>query len=303
MNFESALKEYRLEIMIRDPKATKTVKAYLKDIQDYLQYLTSIGLSDTDEILYEHTTQYISVMTESLSDNSMARKSSSIRNFHQFLSFKYEVENPAAYLEVSKKKKILPIFCTIEEIDQIMQNFDDSNPLDLFHHAMIELIYACGLRVSECTQLRINQLDLDVNLVRLTGKGDKERIVPLPKSSAKIIKRYLDIVRSVWNVRGQSLVFVNRRGNHVTTEYIELMVKYICNEVGIKKHITPHKLRHSFATHLLQGGADLRSIQELLGHSNIQTTEIYTHVQSDRKVSSYVQFHPGNQGGDDDEEI
>lgn len=303
MNFETALKEYQLEISIRDPKSSKTIQAYLKDTEDYLTYLSNQGLSNIEEISYENIAQYISSFQGVLSNNSIAKKSSSIRGFHQFLSFKYEIDNPAAYLEVSKKKKSLPVFCTIEEINRIMNFFDDSQPIDLFHHALLELIYSCGLRVSECTQLRINQIDLEVNLVRLTGKGEKERIIPLPKSSATIIKKYLELIRPVWNKKKKSLFFINKRGNHVTTEYIEIMIKYVCNELGIKKNITPHKLRHSFATHLLQGGADLRSIQELLGHSNIQTTEIYTHVQSDRKISSYIEFHPGNQGGDDDEEF
>ncbi len=303
MNFETALKEYQLEISIRDPKSSKTIQAYLKDTEDYLTYLSDQGLSNIEEISYENIAQYISSFQGVLSNNSIAKKSSSIRGFHQFLSFKYEIDNPAAYLEVSKKKKSLPVFCSIEEINRIMNFFDDSQPIDLFHHALLELIYSCGLRVSECTQLRINQIDLEVNLVRLTGKGEKERIIPLPKSSATIIKKYLELIRPVWNKKKKSLFFINKRGNHVTTEYIEIMIKYVCNELGIKKNITPHKLRHSFATHLLQGGADLRSIQELLGHSNIQTTEIYTHVQSDRKISSYIEFHPGNQGGDDDEEF
>lgn len=303
MNFETALKEYQLEISIRNPKGEKTIAAYLKDIQEYLNFLHEEGIKDIETVSFTLISDYIGSLQDTLSDNSIARKSSSIRSFHQFLAFKFEFKNPAAYLEVSKKKKSLPIFCTVDEINRIMNYFDDSNPIDLFHHALLELIYACGLRVSECTQLRINQLDFDVQIVRLTGKGGKERIVPVPAKSAKLIKQYCNLVRSVWNRKKKSLVFVNQRGNHVTSEYIEIMIKYVCNEVGIKKAITPHKLRHSFATHLLQGGADLRAIQELLGHSNIQTTEIYTHVQSDRKVASYANFHPGNQGGDDDEEI
>ncbi|MFV0479709.1 MAG: tyrosine-type recombinase/integrase [Anaerorhabdus sp.] len=303
MKLENALKEYQLEISIRNPKAAKTIISYLKDVHDYLNYLTQIGIEEIEDVEYQQISTYILQFHSLLSDNSIARKSASIRSFHQFLTFKYEIDNPAAYLAVSRKKKSLPVFCSLQEIDKIMNYFDSDLPIDIFHHAILELIYSCGLRVSECARLRINQIDFEINLVRLTGKGDKERIIPLPLASAKVIKKYLDLVRPVWNKKNQSLIFVNQRGNHVTTEYIEIMVKYICNEVGIKKHITPHKLRHSFATHLLQGGADLRAIQELLGHTNIQTTEIYTHVQSDRKVSSYTKFHPGNQGDDNDDEI
>ncbi len=303
MKLEKVEKEYLLEITLRDPKAAKTIQAYQRDINDYLNYLNNQGIHEIEEVIYKDIENYILSFQEILSENSIARKSSAIRSLHQFLSFKYEIDNPATYLAVRKKKKTLPIYCTMKEINQIMSFFNNEDPIDIFNHALLELIYACGLRVSECVNLRMNQVDLQSNLVRVMGKGEKERIIPIPKSSSMILQRYINLVRTVWNKKKQSLVFINQRGNHVTTEYVEIMIKYICNEVGIKKAITPHKLRHSFATHLLEGGADLRAIQELLGHSNIQTTEIYTHIQNKKKQESYEKFHPLNQGGYEDEEI
>ncbi|MFV0380434.1 MAG: tyrosine-type recombinase/integrase [Anaerorhabdus sp.] len=303
MKLDIAFNEYKIDISIRNPKSDKTISAYIKDIEDYITYLKINDIENVEEIEYNNIINYILSIKNDVSDNTIARKSSSIRSFHQFISFKYELDNPSLYLEVSKKRKSLPIFCTINEIKQIMSFFEEDNPTNIFNHSLLEIIYSCGLRVSECCNLKIHQIDFEINILRLTGKGDKERIIPIPSSSAKIVKKYVNLVRPIWNKKNKSLIFVNKRGNHVTSEYIEKMLKYVCNQVNIKKNITPHKLRHSFATHLLEGGADLRAIQELLGHSNIQTTEIYTHIQSEKKLASYEKFHPGNLEGEDDEEI
>lgn len=303
MTLESAFKEYIIEITVRNPKASKTVSSYSHDVDDYIQFLLKKGIDEVEQIKYANIENYVIYLRKNISANSVARKCSSIRGFHEFLSFKYDFSNPANNLEVSKQRNILPVYCTIEEINRIMAIFNDEIPKDIFNHAILEIIYACGLRVSECVQLNISQVDLQTKMVRVLGKGNKERIVPLPDGTVPILVKYFDTVRPLWIKKNSKLFFINHLGNHVTTEYVESMLKYTCNQAGIKKIITPHKLRHSFATHLLQGKADLRSIQELLGHSNIATTEIYTHVQNQRLLDSYSAFHPGNLEGDlDDEE-
>lgn len=303
MKIDNAYKEYIMEISIRNPKANKTISSYTHDIDDYINFISSNGIENIENIKYSIIESYVVFLRKKINANSVARKCSAIRGFHEFLSFKYDCLNPSLNLEVSKQRKMLPIYCTVEEINQIMNTFNDEIPKDIFNHALLEIIYACGLRVSECVQLSIAQVDLQTKIVRVLGKGNKERIVPLPDASIPILIKYVDTVRPLWIKKNSKLFFLNHLGNHVTTEYVEIMLKYICNLAGIKKDITPHKLRHSFATHLLQGKADLRSIQELLGHSNIATTEIYTHVQNQRLLDSYSSFHPGNLEGDlDDEE-
>ncbi|MEG0238811.1 tyrosine-type recombinase/integrase [Anaerorhabdus sp.] len=302
MDLNKAFKEYRMEIENRDPKASRTVKNYLIDVTAYLDFLKEKNFDDIEKVKYRDIETYITSL-DKYERSTIARKSCSIRSFHQFLNFKYDFKNPALNLEVRRGKKSLPIYCTIDEINLLMNSFNDEVPNECFQHALLEFIYACGLRVSEAVTLTLSRVDLNTNIVRVLGKGDKERIVPIPDISRNVLLRYFDTVRPVWNKKGSNLFFVNHFGKHVTTEYVESVLRYKCNELGFKKHVTPHKLRHSFATHLLQGDADLRSIQELLGHSNIQTTEIYTHVQENRLKQSYAKFHPGNREGDNDDEI
>ena len=243
--------------------------------------------------------------SESKAVSSLCRMTASIRSFHHYLTFMFDEKDPSLNLEVHRGSKTLPIFCTIEEINRLMSSFDDTNPKDALDHSILEMIYSCGLRVSEVVSLTVNRVDLETGLVRVLGKGNKERVVPIAMGSIPVIKHYFLVVRALYLKKKTNLFFINKFGRKVTTKYVEVMLKEKCDEVGIQKHITPHKLRHSYATHLLQGGADLRSIQEMLGHSDIRTTEIYTHVQNKQVFTSYENFHPGfKEGGiDDDEEV
>ena len=224
---------------------------------------------------------------------SVVRMASSIRSFHRDLAFMHDEKDPSLNLEVHKDTKRLPVFCTVDEINRLMSSFDDEDPKQYLDHAILEMIYACGLRVSEVTTLTLNRVDLDTGKCRVLGKGDKERIVPIPDGSVAFLKGYRDIVRPVYLKGRSNLFFLNRFGRRITSKYVENLLVQKCNELNFKKHITPHKLRHSYATHMLQGGADLRTIQEILGHSNIATTEIYTHVQNRQLFDSYEMYHPG----------
>ena len=172
-----------------------------------------------------------------------------------------------------------------------MNYFSNSNE-DILYHAVLEMIYGCGLRISECLNAEASRVNLNEGFLRVSGKGNKDRIIPIPKYSLPIIKEYFFKVRPGWVKPKEKLFFINEKGKPVRCEKIENMLKYVCQQTGIEKPITPHKLRHSYATHLLDHGADLRVIQQLLGHSDISTTEIYTHVETKRLKEGYKSFHP-----------
>ena len=183
-----------------------------------------------------------------------------IRGFHQFLAFRFDELDPAEYLEQLQRTQSLPVYCTRDEIEKIMAQFGHS-PEDIRWHAIAELLYGCGLRVSECAALTMNQVDLELGMLRIWGKGNKERLVPMPKQTIKIVREYVDTVRPLYQKKPTSWLFITRLGKKTTTASIESMIKSVCIQAGIQKPITPHKLRHTYATHMLEGGADLRSVQ------------------------------------------
>jgi site-specific recombinase XerD len=173
-----------------------------------------------------------------------------------------------------------------------MSVFDDEISQDLLDHTILETIYGLGLRVSECCNLKTNQINLTDGFVKILGKGNKERVIPIPDTTRRLMQQYASNLRGLWLKKSTNRFFINHLGKPIYSEYVEKMLRNTNIKAGIKKHLTPHKLRHSYATHLLEGGADLRVIQELLGHSDISTTEIYTHVESERLKESYLKAHP-----------
>jgi len=299
MKLEKLFKEYLVYLRINESKSELTIKNYSSDLDKYLGFLSTEGIDDVEDVKFDLINEFIKNQSTFKASSSVARMASSIRSFHRFISFKYDLKDPTLNLEVKNKSKRLPIFATIDEVDKIMAYFTNENQ-DVLNHALLETIYCCGLRVSECTNLTVSQVNLEQKILRVLGKGSKERIIPIPENSLAVIKNYYNNVRPLWLKKRTNLFFINRFGKHITTEYVENMIKFVCEEVGITKKITPHKLRHSFATHLLEGGADLRTIQELLGHSDIRTTEIYTHVQKERLKESYNNFFPQLKGDDDE---
>lgn len=299
MKLEKLFKEYLVNLRINESKSELTIKNYSSDLDKYLGFLSTEGIEDVEDVKFDLINEFIKNQSTFKASSSVARMASSIRSFHRFISFKYDLKDPTLNLEVKNKSKRLPIFATIDEVDKIMAYFTNENQ-DVLNHALLETIYCCGLRVSECTKLTVSQVNLEQKILRVLGKGSKERIIPIPENSLAVIKNYYNNVRPLWLKKRTNLFFINRFGKHITTKYVENMIKFVCEEVGITKKITPHKLRHSFATHLLEGGADLRTIQELLGHSDIRTTEIYTHVQKERLKESYNNFFPQLKGDDDE---
>ncbi len=293
MKIERALERYRVELTMNEGKSPRTVSSYLQDLEAYLNYLKANGITDTEDITPALVESFITEQSEQKEPSSVARMASSIRSFHHYLSFLFDTPDPSGNLEVHRGPGKLPVYGTVDEIRTLLGSFNDSDPRQCLYHAILEIIYSCGLRVSEAVALTLNRVDLETGFVRVEGKGNKERIVPIPYGSIPILKHYRDVVRPLFEKKKSNLFFVNRLGKKVTTQSVEEVMRKKKAELGLKKKLTPHKLRHSYATHMLEGGADLRSIQEMLGHSSISTTQIYTHTGNDALRKSYDEHHPG----------
>lgn len=298
MKLDQALVNYTVKININEGKSSHTVSSYTEDLKQYFLYLKKLGISDTRQIDDGIIESFLALQAETKKPASLARMSASIRSFHHFITFRYDEFDPSLNIEVHRGVKSLPIFATVAELNHLMNSFDDSDPEQLLDHAILELIYTCGLRVSEACSITCNRVDLETGIARVLGKGNKERIVPIPVGSIPILKNYRDLVRPVYEKKRINNFFINRLGRCVNNRYVERLLQMKCNEINIQKHLTPHKLRHSYATHMLQGGADLRSIQEMLGHSDIQTTEIYTHVQNEQVFKDYAKYNPEENAGE-----
>ncbi len=292
MKLDLALKKYLVHLKMNEAKSQNTISSYESDLSQYLAYLKNNGITDTEEITGNLIEDFIHSQIHDKSHKSVSRMAASIRSFHQDLSFMYDESDPSLNLSVHKGERSLPVFCTVNEVERLMNSFDHTDADQFLDHAILEAIYSCGLRVSEACSLTINRVDLDTGKMRILGKGDKERIVPIPDGSIALLKEYRDVIRPVHLKQKTNLFFINRFGRKITPRHVERLLERKCVELNFNKHITPHKLRHSYATHMLQGGADLRSIQEMLGHSDISTTEIYTHVQNRQMFDAYDKYHP-----------
>ena len=292
MKLDLAYKKYMSWLTVNEGKSPNTIDNYGRDLRWYLAWLQQEEITDTDAISGQLIEQYLQSQKDVKAVRSIAREAAAIRSFHHYLAFVYDAKDPSVNIEVRHSEDDLPVYATRAEMDRLLSSFTNANPKEILDHALLEFIYACGLRVSEAVNLTLNRVNLEEGMVRVLGKGNKERLVPVPKGSVPVLKRYLEIVRPLFVKKPMAQFFVNSCGRPVTVRYVELLVREKCEEAGIDKHLTPHKLRHSYATHLLQGGADLRSIQELLGHADIGTTEIYTHVADKQLVDSYQKFNP-----------
>lgn len=292
MNVSQAIKEYIMSLSYTEGRADNTVESYSRDLKKYESFLNENNITDVESVKDVHINEFVNKINKQYSSATINRLKTSIRNFHRFLNFKYDFKDPSINLTVSKGEKRLPIYATEDEIERLMSVFNDDIPEELFNHAILETIYGLGLRVSECCNLKTNQVNLIEGFVNVIGKGNKERLIPIPDKTKQIMNLYFRNVRPLWLKKSTNNFFINKFGRVIYSEYVEKMLRESNIKANIKKHITPHKLRHSYATHLLQGGADLRVIQELLGHSDISTTEIYTHIDSKRLMDTYSKAHP-----------
>jgi integrase/recombinase XerD len=295
--WEPHKKGFKAYLQLERSLSSNSVQAYLHDIDKLTSYLEQAGLQQSpDQISIKHLEAFVRWVSElGMLPGSQARIISGLKSFFKYcLTEQIITANPAELLEAPKLKRSLPDILSFEEIEQIISQVDVSTAEGGRNKAILETLYSCGLRVSELVNLKISCLYLDVGFIRVTGKGDKERLVPVGHDAVKYITLYKNNIRVHLGVKpgNDDILFLNRRGSKLTRVMIFLIIKAMAKKAGINKNISPHTFRHSFATHLVEGGADLRAVQEMLGHESITTTEIYTHLDRHFLRETLHQHHP-----------
>ncbi len=296
--WESSINRFRIHLKIERSLSPNTIEAYERDVKTLTQYLTANGLAIAPQ---DVTLKHLQACTEwvaslGMTGTSQARIISGIKAFFRFLLLQGLIPaDPSQLLESPKASRKLPDFLTYEEIELLIGQIDLSKAEGHRNKAIIETMYSCGLRVSEAVNLKISQLYLEDGFVRVTGKGDKERLIPIGASAIKNITLYNDTTRRHMTIKKghEDILFLNRRGSKLSRVMIFLLIKELAAKAQISKSISPHTFRHSFATHLVEGGADLVAVQEMLGHESITTTEIYTHLNREYLRDMLQQYHPG----------
>ena len=288
-NNKDILEKYQIYLLTVKQKEEKTtVSSYIEDIYKYLEYMENNKIKTALNIEYQNITNYLKYLdNNNYETSSIIRKIVSIKLFHKYLSEEYKIKDISSKIINPRLRRKLPNILTIEEVDNLL-DIKLNTPFDYRNKAMLELIYSSGLRVSELVDLKLNNIDLDNGYVRCLGKGKKERIIPIGEIAIEYLKKYINEYRnSMKKGYYTENVFLNNHGKNITRQGFFLIIKNIAKEKNIDKNITPHMLRHSFATHLLNNGANLRTIQEMLGHSSITTTQIYTNVSNDIIKENY----------------
>jgi integrase/recombinase XerD len=289
-------KGYKAWLQLERSLSDNSVAAYLQDIDKLTTFLLSKESRSPDKVTLKELEQFVKWVAElGMTASSQARIISGLRSFYKYcLLEQITTTDPTVLLEAPKLKRSLPDTLSFEEIEQIIAQIDLSKPEGGRNKAMLETLYSCGLRVSELVNLKISCLYLDVGFIRVIGKGDKERLVPIGSDAIKYIKIYKNDIRVHIPVKKEQedILFLNRRGSRLSRVMVFLILKELAKKARISKSISPHTFRHSFATHLVEGGADLRAVQEMLGHESITTTEIYTHLDREYLRNTLEQFHP-----------
>ena len=297
MSWDVYIQEYENYLKLERSLSANSVDAYIRDIVKLKQFLE---LREKDLNPLQVTLQELQDMVEwinelGMSAFSQARIISGLKSFYKFLIYEGEMDvDPTTLLEAPKLGRKLPDTLSIQEIDQILEAIDHSTPEGTRNRAMLETLYSSGLRVSELIGLKTSNVHFEVGFLRVTGKGNKERLVPIGRTALKHINIYREEVRVHLDIKQghEAFLFLNRRGRQLTRQMVFTFLKDLVVKAGIKKTISPHTFRHSFATHLIEGGADLRAVQEMLGHESITTTEIYTHLDRDYLRQVIQEFHP-----------
>jgi len=297
MSWNAYIKGFRSYLQLERSLSGNSVEAYEHDVEKLSQFLDASGITKgPDKLTYEDLRQFIKWVNElGMSARSQARVLSGIKSFYKYLLLENVVkDDPTTLLEGPRLGRKLPDFLSIEEINAIIAAIDLSKPEGERNKAMMETLYSSGLRVSELVGLKKSNLYQEVGLLRVTGKGNKERLVPIGGVALKQIKVYEDAYRNHIAIKpgNEDFLFLNRRGAKLSRVMVFTIIKDLVKVAGIHKSVSPHTFRHSFATHLIEGGADLRAVQEMLGHESITTTEIYTHLDRDYLRSAILQFHP-----------
>lgn len=297
MSWDIYIKQFRSYLKMERSLADNSIEAYLRDITKLKQFFeiknkptSALAVSDTDLV------DFVEFINElGLSPYSQARILSGLKAFYKFLLYEQLIDkDPSELLESPKLGRKLPDTLEVHEIDKLLAAIDMSTPEGTRNRAMLETLYSSGLRVSELVDLKISNIYFDLGFLRVTGKGSKERLVPVGREAMKHMQLYKDHVRVHVDIKKghEDILFLNRRGAQLTRVMVFIIIKDLAAAIGLNKNISPHTFRHSFATHLIEGGADLRAVQEMLGHESITTTEIYTHLDRDYLKQVMKEFHP-----------
>ncbi|MEA4875110.1 site-specific tyrosine recombinase/integron integrase [Anaerorhabdus sp.] len=298
-SFDRSLDSFLDYIKISKSGSIKTEDAYRRDIGRFLDYLHEEKITSFEKVDKEVMMNYMTLLRSGkitktkISNTSFARVLSSLRSFYKYLNRYEGIENnPIQYFKSPKSKKSLPNFLTFEQMMNLLRSFDLDDPAQLRNRCIIETIYACGLRISEATSLKINNIHFSQQVLTVVGKGNKERMIPFYPKCGRLIEKYMNEARSLWIKEEHGYLFVSQSGKPITPRAVQMILKDAGERIGLSVEVHPHMLRHSFATHMLDNGADLRTVQELLGHENLSTTQIYTHVTVDRLKNVVKQSHP-----------
>lgn len=297
LSWEDVVKEFEQYLQIERGLAQNTLLAYLSDIEKYRVFFEK----DERKLLPQqltalHIREFLYQLDEAgLSEKTQARILASVRLLHKYLYTEdYTSNDPSSDIESPKIQRTLPDVLSVQEIENILNVMPIQTAQDIRNRAIIETLYSCGLRVSELVNLTLDQLFLEIEYIKVKGKGNKERLVPVGQWAIEWIERYIKEVRSKQKIKheAQNIIFLNRNGNKLSRVMVFYIIKEAVKQANIQKNISPHTLRHSFATHLVENGADLRVVQDILGHASITTTEIYTHVDTSFLHQEYKKYHP-----------
>ena len=295
MSWETSIKGFKSYLQIERSLSDNSVKAYTRDVKKFANYAIPLELSEL-KITRENISNFLSeIKDEGISARSQARIISGIKAFYKYLIMEdYLKVNPTELIESPRIGLKLPDTLSLIEIDNLIAGVDLSNKQGERNRAILETLYSCGLRVSELTNLQLSNTHFKQGYLKVIGKGDKERLAPIGGRAIKYLTIYINEIRNHQEIKKghEDFVFLNNRGSKLTRVMIFLIIQKLTEQIGLKKKISPHTFRHSFATHLIEGGADLRAVQEMLGHESITTTEIYTHLDKEYLRSNIIQFHP-----------
>lgn len=290
---------FRQYLRLERSLSPNSIEAYTDDLRKLENYAELfLGAQRPDKFTYKQLQRFVEWVAElGFSAATQARIVSGIKTFYKFLLLEGDLQqNPSELLETPKLRRKIPSFLSVPEIDAMLACIDRSTPEGERNYSLLETLYSCGLRVSELINLRISDLHLKHDYIKVTGKGNKERLIPMGKKAKKLIQTYISQVRSQIAVQKDAgdIVYLNKRGAGLSRVMVFYIIKDLAKKAGIRKSLSPHTFRHSFATHLVEGGADLRAVQEMLGHESITTTEIYTHLDRQFLRDNILSFHPRN---------
>jgi integrase/recombinase XerD len=295
MSSENSIKEFKYYLKVERSLADNSVNAYIRDIKKLADFCSKIKVDELNISVNEIREFIADLNSKNISARSQARIISGVKAFFKYLIIEdYITNDPTMLIENPKIGLKLPEVLSVDEIELIISSIDLSNKQGERNRAILETLYSCGLRVTELINLKISNINFKEGYIKVIGKGDKERLTPIGSNALKYISIYVNEVRIHQKIskNHEDFVFLNNRGSKLSRVMIFTLIKRIVDKVGIKKKVSPHTFRHSFATHLIEGGADLRAVQEMLGHESITTTEIYTHLDRDYLRSNIMQFHP-----------